>query len=67
MKFKRVRYKIKLEVWNVCVVSINVPEEILLDLHEDKKWIYQLFTKNVFCGYLKTRKYHWNIVPILQE
>jgi predicted HTH domain antitoxin len=31
-----VKYRNMKEVHNMCVVSINVPEEILLDLHENQ-------------------------------
>ncbi len=40
----------------MCVVSINVPEEILLDLHEDKNGFAEYMKKMVALDLYKNKK-----------
>ena len=40
----------------MCVVTINVPEEILLDLHEDKNGFAEYMRKMVALDLYKNRK-----------
>ena len=44
------------EVWRMCIVSINVPEEILLDLHEDKKDFADYMKKMLALDLYKNKK-----------
>ena len=48
----------------MCVVSINVPEEILLDLHEEKMVLPTIYKKCLQWICIRTRKYHWDIVQM---
>ena len=51
----------------MCVVSINVPEEILLDLHEDKNDFAEYIKKCWHWIYTKINAFLLDIVPILQK
>ena len=51
----------------MCVVSINIPEEILLDLHEDKNGFAEYMKKMLALDLYKNKKYRWDIVPVLQK
>lgn len=41
----------------MCVVSINIPEEILLDLHEDRDDFADYMKKCWHWIYIRTKKY----------
>ncbi len=55
----------------MCVVTINVPEEILLDLHEDKNSFTEYMRKIVVLDLYKNRKvslgYCANVAEMTKE
>jgi signal-transduction protein with cAMP-binding, CBS, and nucleotidyltransferase domain len=48
------------------VVSMNVPEEVFLDIHKDKDEFTDYMKKLWHLICIKTRKFRWDIVPALQ-
>lgn len=55
----------RLEMLIICIVSINVPEEILLDLQEDKNGFTDYRKKMVVLDLYKNKKVSLGTVLVL--